>query len=786
MVLEPSSHLLLHLPSEPATLSLRRLNHRRRIANIHALIGVTILTLLSAIPAVAADDAEGLTLFEQRIRPVLVEQCYSCHSAEAAKKKELKSGLYVDSREGLRRGGESGPAVVPGKVDESLIVGALRHESFKMPPAGRLSAAVVADFERWIKLGAPDPREIDTAAQPHSEPKIDIDRARREHWAFQPLNTSKSPQVENAAWCVNDIDRYILAKLESRGLKPSPAADRHTLIRRVSFDLIGLPPSPEDIAAFVDDSSPDAYARLVDRLLASPQYGERWGRHWLDLARYADSSGFHSDLDRPNAWRYRDYVIDSFNDDKPYAQFIAEQIAGDELAPASDESRIATAFGCNGPSNDDNMGTGKAKERYRLDLLDDTIATTSTVFMGLTLGCARCHDHKIDPISALDYYRFLAVFNTTERQGGPVTKSAMKNSEGKPLPTIQSLVETSAKPRQTFLLRRGNLDFPGVEVEPGVPAVLLDEPLKFPTPALDARSTGRRRILAEWLGSFDNALVYRVLANRVWQHHFGRGIVATPSNFGFGGEPPSHPELLDSLARQVIDHGGRIKPLHRMIVLSNTYQQRATAEPIADDLNNTLVARRTPRRLEAEALRDAVLAASGRLNPAMGGTGIKPRIRAELIDTSQRNKWPELKSEGPVEWRRSVYIYVKRQLLMPMMELFDAPTTTDSCPDRSHNVVPTQSLVLMNDEFIEDQAKFLADRAIQFASDDLFKAVERVQLSTLGKPMSARRREQAQQFVMDRERVYRGQKATAAESRRRALADLAHVMFNSSEFVYVE
>ncbi|MBL8829611.1 MAG: PSD1 domain-containing protein [Planctomycetaceae bacterium] len=764
---------------------------------------ICLLLIVSCLPlnlAVGADPAADM-FFEQKIRPVLVEHCYSCHSTEAAAKKQLKSGLLVDSREGLRRGGDSGPAVVPGDLDASLLIAALKHDSFKMPPSGKLPASVIADFEHWIKLGAHDPRETPAGAKPVHGPSIDIDRARREHWAFQPLSSSPPPEVKNRAWVLNDIDRYILAAMEAQGLTPAASADPFVLTRRAHFDLIGLPPSLAEIERVGQTSALDdaAYAALLDRLLASPHYGERWGRHWLDLARYADSSGFHSDLDRPNAWRYRDYVIESFNQDKPYPQFIAEQLAGDELDKVNDQTRIATGFGCNGPSNDDNAGTGKAKLKYRLDLLDDVVSTTSTVFLGLTIGCARCHDHKIDPLTSVDYYSLLAIFDNTERVGVSLTKAVKKSTE--PPAAIQQLIEKSSQVRPTRVLRRGNIDFPGDEVGPAVPTVLVSRPVTFPTPSADASTTGRRRQFAEWLGSPDNALVYRVLANRVWQHHFGRGLVATPSNFGLGGAKPTHPELLDYLAGQIIAHGGRIKPLHKLIMTSSTYRQKAESRKLkaetdtqlsafssqhSTDPDNLLLTRFTPRRLEAEVLRDAVLSASGNLNLRSGGPGIKPRIRNDLITTSQRNKWPELKQEGPNEWRRSVYIYVKRQLLMPLMELFDAPTTTDSCPERMSSVVPTQALVLMNDEFIDDQARYLARRLLADSRGDVRRAVERALQLTWGKRPSPERIEQAVAFVNERKQAYLVDKISPDDARHRAVTDLAHVLFNSSEFVYVE
>ena len=629
--------------------------------------------------------------------------------------------------------------------------------------------------------------------------------AGRKHWAFQPLTKAPIPAVKDAAWARNDVDRFILSALEAKGLRPSPEADRHTLIRRVTFDLIGLPPTPEEVEAFVQDKSPQAWERVVDRLLASPHYGERWGRHWLDLARYADSSGFHNDLDRPHAWRYRDYVIRSFNEDKPYARFIAEQLAGDEVPGADEETLVATGFCRNGPSNEDNMGNNK--EQYRLDELDDVIATTSTVFLGLTVGCARCHDHKTDPILSADYYSLLAVFNGTEKRGVP--KESDEKDKAKAPVKLQALVETKAKVPPTYLLRRGSLQNKGPEVPPAVPLVLVSNPLRFPQPEPDAKSSGRRRTLAEWIAAPENPLTWRVLANRIWQHHFGRGLVATPSNFGFKGEHPTHPELLDFLAARLIAEGGRWKPLHKLLLMSATYRQSSSPyalrvthyepvkrkdvtrkegvpDPSALDPDNTLHWRANLQRLSAESLRDSILAVSGKLNPQPGGPGIKPRIRADLLPASQRNKWPALAAEGPAQWRRSVYIYVKRQLLMPMMELFDAPTTTDSCAERMQSVVPTQALVLMNDEFVEDHAGFLAQRAAAGADGDLPKAIERMHQLALARVPMSERLKQATAFVAARELAYEKEAGAKEPPRQRALADLAHVLFNSSEFIYIE
>ena len=589
----------------------------------------------------------------------------------------------------------------------------------------------------------------------------------RQHWAFQPLSKAEAPLVKDATWPRNDIDRFVLAKLEAAGLKPSPEADRATLIRRLYLDLIGLPPSPEEVFAFEKDKSSQAYERVVDRLLQSPQYGERWGRHWLDLARYADTGGFHNDLDRPYAWKYRDYVIQSFNDDKPYARFVAEQLAGDEVEGANEQSLIATGFCRNGPSNDDNMGkTKEALEQYRADQMDDLIATTGNVFLGLTIGCARCHDHKTDPLLQRDYYSLFAIFNGTEKLGLGKGAKDINDKDVKDTSKIMALVEKSSKVPAAHILLRGVATNKGDAVEPAVPVVLNTKPLTFPTSS--DKTSLRRRTLAEWITSPPNALTWRVLANRIWQHHFGTGIVATPSNFGFTGAKPTHPELLDFLAAQLIANGGHWKPLHKLIVMSATYRQ-SRSEPHALRFNSL-------QRMEAEVLRDSILAASGKLNLKVGGPGIKPRIRADLLDASQRNKWPVLDRESPDQWRRSVYIYVKRQLLMPSMELFDAPTTTDSCALRLQSTVPTQALVLMNDDFVEDQAHYLAERATAEAGDDAMKAVGRLFLLALSHAPSDSRLQQALDFVKQRE---------AESDRAQALADLAHVVLNSSEFISI-
>ena len=578
------------------------------------------IVCLSVLLADGAEDE-----FEKTVAPILKRHCVTCHG-----ERKEEGELRLDN---LGRDFSNGQLAGRWRdVADRVRLGEMPPEDQPQLSAGETKAIV-----DWIT------QQLESA------------QSVRGRWAFQLLKTDNDntpPQVSSDnGWIRNDVDRYVLAKLQAAGLSPSVEADRVTLLRRVTFDVIGLPPTPEEVAEFVADDSPQAWERVIDRLLASPQYGERWGRHWLDLAQYADSSGFHNDLDRPHAWKYRDYVIRSFNEDKPYARFVAEQLAGDEVDDANDESFIATGFCRNGPSNDDNMGkTPEAIAQYRADQLDNVISTTSTVFLGLTIGCARCHNHKTEPLTQRDYYSLLAIFNGTQKHGlVPGTEDAKgKKVEVDPAIQIQALVERNSKVPPTFVMRRGIAANKGEEVGPAVPAVLVAEPLSFPQPAGDAISSLRRRTFAEWITSPDNPLAWRVLANRVWQHHFGRGIVATPSQFGASGAAPTHPDLLDWLARQLIANGGRLKPLHKLLLMSATYRQSSQHREAAATIvpSNGLLWRMNLRRLEAESLRDSVLAASGKLNLKAGGPGIKPRVRAELLTASQRNKWPVVEKEN--------------------------------------------------------------------------------------------------------------------------------------------
>ncbi len=617
-------------------------------------------TLLGTVPA-GAGDAEGDRFFRERIAPVLEAQCYRCHSSAADK---VKGGLHLDSREGLLRGGDTGPAVVPGKAGESLLLQAIRHEDgLEMPPKKpKLDAAVVADFETWIERGAAVPPG--GAAREARKP---LDEARR-HWAFQPVQKPSPPTVRGAAWVKTPVDAFVLAKLEERNWTPAPAADRREWIRRVTFDLTGLPPSPEEVDAFLSDATPDAFERVVDRLLASPRYGERWAQHWLDVVRYAETEGYEYDRHIPDAWRYRDYVIDALNRDKPFDRFLTEQIAGDEIAPDDVECQTASTFHRLGPVRR-NAGNPEIA-LSRNEVLTERTDILGTAFLGLTVGCARCHDHKLEPIAQKDYYRLQAYLAATDehdvilasdpertaweeasRKVKDELAALKKRSRGltgeakarlaaeieaaedrmpDPLPTIPGTKNDLEHRTAIHVLRRGVWENKGEPVGPRPPGVLVpDDLLELPAGVPDPRTR-----LARWLADPNHPLTARVFVNRVWQHHFGTGLVKTANDFGTHGDRPSHPELLDWLASAFVEGGWRLKPIHRLIVLSNTYRQSGRSSPASQagrvDPEDRLLWHFRRRRLSAEEIRDAMLAASGRLNLKAGGPSVMVPVDAEL------------------------------------------------------------------------------------------------------------------------------------------------------------
>lgn len=502
----------------------------------------------------------------------------------------------------------------------------------------------------------------------------------------------------------------------------------------------------------------------------------------------------HQDRDRPHAWRYRDYVIDSFNNDKPYAQFIREQLAGDELAPADVPSWVATGFCRNGPSNEENVASNEIYA-YRLDQLDDVISTTTQVFLAQTIACARCQDHKTEPFLQKDYYQLLAVFDTSDPTYVPIQKDGTLG-EPKLMPTkprdrrkpfkephVRALSDYGKKPRATHLLLRGNHASPAEEVAPGIPASLKQLPSRFEVPSPPSTTLGRRLALANWIAAPENSLTWRVMANRVWHFHFGRGIVETSSDFGVSGTPPTHPALLDWLATQLRDNGGRFKPLHKQIVLSRTYRQSSAFQKEAAkiDPDTLFLWRYPPHRLEAEVIRDSILASSGNLNLKAGGPGIKPRVPQEILEQSKRNQWPNVKKESDEHWRRSVYIYIKRQLPMPMLTLFDAPDTSQTCAVRFRSTTPTQSLTLLNDAFTNEQARFLAQRILKETADPK-QVVSKAHLRIFAMRPNEASLAQAQDFLVSRQEAHQNKHNPLEE----ALTDLAVVWFNSSQFVYVD
>ena len=810
---------------------------------------------------------DELQYFEQEVRPILSENCFECHGPTLAK---VKGGLRMTGREAFVRGGDSGPALAPGNVKTSRLLRAVRYTDaeLRMPPKKRLSEAQVQSLERWVAMGAPWPADATAAAAPAGSDSgvrrdIDLD-AGRTWWSFQPVVRPTPPTVAGAA---TPIDAFILARLQGEGLQPRPLADRRTLARRAYFDLIGLPPTLAELDAFANDQRPDAWERLIDGLLARPEYGERWGRHWLDLVRYAQTSGYERDEEKPLAWRYRDWVIDAFNADMPYDRFILEQLAGDELPDASATSAIATGFyrlGVWDSEPDD-------AELADYDELDDTLRTISEGFMGLTVGCCRCHDHKFDPLPQEDYYSLLSFLRMVQPYAPPKysldsptltpldldwrkatawergrrdsiaalnreetrlkelgkQRAVQKELANRPqLAAAQALPADQRTPDQQRSLAalfekkftqdeivgaletpdrqkllKVNLDqmtseesFPGdldwaltvrevggeplatrlfVRGKPSTPA--QEVPLRFPrvlfpsdeaalatsvTPPASHASAGRRLALARWIASPGHPLTARVLVNRVWQHHFGRGLVPTPNDFGHNGEAPTHPQLLDWLADEFVKQGWSIKRLQKLVMMSDAYRRSSVADDeqaVAKDPANALLWRQNRRRLEAEPLRDTVLSIAGRLNPERGGPAFYPDLAREVLAGLSRPGEGWGPARAGQEDRRSVYAYVKRNLSDPLFEAFDRPNPSLPVAVRPVTTVPSQALVLLNSGFMAGAAKSFAERVEAEAGPDPAARVRRAFTLALDRPPTA-----------DEERI-------ALDYLQRAAADFAQV-----------
>ena len=590
------------------------------------------------------------------------------------------------------------------------------------------------------------------------------------HWSFRPLTRPVVPEAQ-AEWrsqVRNPIDAFILARLKEQGLSPSAEADRRTLVRRLYFDLIGLPPTPGQVEALLADDSPDAYEKLVDELLASPRYGERWARHWLDVVRYADTHGYDKDKLRPNAWPYRDYVIRSLNEDKPYGRFVREQLAADHFYPDSPELIPALGFIAAGPW--DFVGQVELREgtldkaiTRNLDR-DDMVAAAMNTFVSLTAQCARCHDHKFDPISIEDYYSLQAVFAAVDRAERPYGKGAVVYAAATQFKAEGTFTPTLGKPRAVHVLRRGSEKSLRQEVGPGTVGLFPELPARFTLPD-GSPEAARRAALAEWVTDPRNPLTWRSIVNRVWQHHFGRGIVDTPSDFGLMGAPPTHPQLLDWLAVEFRDGGQSLKHLHRLIVTSSTYRQVSTGSAQADS-DNRYLWRMSRRRLDAESLRDSVLMAAAKLDLAAGGPGFRAFGFGD--DHSPHYKYAEHDVDDPRSHRRSIYRFVVRSVPDPFMETLDCAEPSQAVPKRNETLTPLQALAMLNNPFMVRMAEHFAARVEREAPDDVGR-IEAAWRHAVGRAPSA-----AEAAVL------------LEVARRHGLASVCRLIFNANEFVFVD
>jgi hypothetical protein len=789
-------------------------------------IGADKRTELSAATTITPAEA---TFFETNIRPVLIERCFECHSGD-----EPESGLNLDSRAGMLRGGELGGALIPGDPARSLLVSAIRHDEFvKMPPKEKLPSRQVVDITKWVEMGAPWPDAKPLAVTPEvgSRPVPRFTDEQRAHWAFQPVGAPALPDVDSD-WPESPIDLFIQARLELAGLTPAPAADERTLIRRATFDLTGLPPTPADVNAFLQDDSPNAFAKVVDRLLASPRYGERWGRHWLDVARYADSNGLDENLSYAHAFRYRDYVISAFNDDKPFARFVEEQIAGDLLPEVEDPQRnldryIATGFLAIGPK----MLAEDDPVKMQMDIIDEQISTLGQTFMAMTIGCARCHDHKFDPLPTEDYYSLAGIFKSSKTMENhkvvaewyerPLVRRAVAQEieeidrriaqveweigELAPAEVNESQLSPEAKEQREVLLAKQEQlksSRPKYDVAMGLTEdkpvdlrvhlrgshIVLGKvaPRRFPRiiageeqPPMGEQHSGRLQF-ARWLSSPSHPLVGRVIVNRVWHWRFGRGLAPTVDNFGRLGQPPSHPLLLDWLTRRFSDSGGSLKQLHRATMLSSTYRMSTQFDVRANEVDpeNEQLWRFRRRRLAAEELRDSLLALGTGLDSEIGGTLLKVKNRA-YVTVSGTNLTDEFDN-----YRRSVYLPVVRSSVYEVLRTFDFPDPAVATGERQSSTVAPQALMMMNSAVVAEQTLALAKRLLRLPSDKqrVLTAFERV----LSRKPTAREADIATAFVNRAQQTTSLSELDRSEARLRAWQSYCRVLLSSNEFVYVD
>jgi hypothetical protein len=774
--------------------------------------------LLAALAASAQDSPEAF--FETKIRPVLVGNCYVCHTGMQS------GGLRLDSREAVLKGGKSGPAVVPGKPDESVLLQAARHAEGrpKMPPAGRLSDDEIRDLTTWVREGAVWPA-VEPVAVP-SGPAYTITPQQRAFWSFQPVKKTAPPKVRLAAWSRNPIDAFVLAKLDEKKIAPAAAAAKLTLIRRASYDLLGLPPAPDEIDRFLNDKAPDAFAKLVDRLLASPRYGERSGRHWMDVVRYADTSGDASDYPIPQAAQYRDYIIAAFNKDKPYDQFLREQIAGDLLPSSNEDERweriVATGYIA-------------SSRRFNVDptlywhmTYDDTVDNLGKVVLGLTIACARCHDHKFDPISNRDYYAMYGIFSSSRypfpgseknhrqkdliarvpseyekimqpylaeiyKLSGRIGKlegekrayvdkgdknrmlqhilDEIERTKAQRAPLLENMPKVemayamtdAATPAHAKIQIRGDHKQLGEEVPRGFLSILGGQTVQ------DTKKSGRLE-LAQWLTDPANPLTARVMVNRIWQFHFGRGIVSTPSDFGKRGTAPTHPELLDYLAARFVESGWSIKAMHRLMMNSMTYQlasEGSTASAAADGANEFFW-KYSRRRLDAEQIRDSLLAASGEME--WGAPGPHPFPHMATWIYMQHGPFADVYESN----RRGVYVMTQRIQRHPYFGLFDGADPAISVAQRPLTISPVQALYSMNSEFVHARSKAWAERLLKDGLPEK-RMIANAHRTLLGREPSADELDLASTYLASL-------KVTPSE----ALASYLRVLAASNQFLFVE
>jgi Protein of unknown function (DUF1553)/Protein of unknown function (DUF1549)/Planctomycete cytochrome C len=710
-----------------------------------------VLAFALMVGSTTSRAGDDLDFFESRVRPVLVGRCEKCHGAE-----KHKGGLRLDSKAGWSRGGDRGPAIVPGKPEESLVIQAIRHadDDLAMPPepAAKLADREVADLVEWVRRGAPDPRENGSGRLGG----MSLDEAKR-WWSLQPVKRHDVPAGKNP------IDAFLDARIASAGLPTAPLADKRTLIRRATYDLTGLPPTFAEVQAFVRDDSPEAFARVVDRLLASPQYGERWGRHWLDLVRYADTAGENSDHPLPHAWRYRNWVVAAFNRDMPYDEFVRQQIAGDLMAkdlPAGEAADRTVATGYLAVSR--RFGNEIDKDVHLT--IEDAIDTTGKAFLGLTIACARCHNHKYDPISAEDYYALYGILASTRLpypgcEPTPLPRDLVTLPSGE---TAYAVAEGKSGDAKMHL--RGDPEKLGANVPRRWLEVLGGQ--KIPSDGGSGRLA-----LAGWLTSPDNPLTARVIVNRIWAGHFDRGLVSTPSDFGSRGSPPSHPELLDWLASEFMASGWRIKPMHRLMMLSDAY--RRGGGPAADtDPDNASLARFGRRRLTAEEVRDSLLVAADHLDRSPGTAFPFPPEK----DWHYTQHAP-FASFYPSE-RRSLYLVVVRNQRDPFFSLFDGADPNTSTPSRQDTTVPTQALYFLNSPFVHEQSERVAARV---AGRSDAERIDRLFMILLQRMPSPSERVRAERFLAEYVREVNGPGRAKV-----AWAALSRVLIGGNEFLYLD